>query len=167
MSDGVTEKGDCPNCILGIMDEGGCRNCSWREGDPLPGEETEPASAPLSRLIKLTETVRASEFAQAILGTNWWDWEWWSEVCYDEGFGFDKHPANPNTSFLTVRADNPDYDWDIDRRETFWRRVSIKRLAAAYIKYREDGGRESWSDLDMISADNIMQTLVFGKVAYG
>lgn len=167
-----TDKGDCPSCIFGVMDEGECRNCRWREGDPVLDEEPEPEPLPPAHgTIRLIEVVGATEFTKAVLGTRWEEWEWWAAVTYDTGYGFGEHPADPYRCFLTVKIDNPDYNGEgtegTDNLAVFRRRVSVKRIADAYIKYRQEGGRESWSDLDAGSADSIMQIVVFGKVVYG
>lgn len=151
-----TDRGDCPNCILGVMDAGECRNCHWVDSSPFV--------AP----IKLVEMVDPTKFAAAILGTNWWDWEWWAAVKYDAGFAWDAHPVDTHRSFLTVKIDNPDYDsGGPNKQKTFRHRVSVKQLVDAYVRYHEQGGLSSWLELDMIDGDNIMQTLVFGKVVFG
>lgn len=112
------------------------------------------------------------ETLQGVLGSCFTTWSWWKVCKYDEGYGWNKYPADLEEKFLTMGILDPDHyddipedDDDDNEAEPIVKKLSAKDILQAWSVCSIQGVRVS--DEDAISGDAIIQTAVLGEITYG
>ena len=106
---------------------------------------------------------RRETIVSAVLGSAFECWGWWKAVQYGEGYSWHQHPVNPDTPFVTVTAEDPEWseDFVIVRELTVRDIVSAFFLANIWVDKDADD-----IDLDADSGDVVMQEAVYGDYIF-
>lgn len=104
--------------------------------------------------MKATLELEAEKFLPEILGSAFTTWSWWHVEKYDEGFGYDKYPTDPDLPFLTLGICDPEDD---NEERTVTKKLSVNDIARGFVK----SGSARWTQLDAASSDWIMQCAFF------
>jgi hypothetical protein len=102
-----------------------------------------------------------------VLGASYNHWFWWQVEDYDNGYDWNKLPADLEEKFLTVSILDPDKYFDNELEEdceTITKKLSVADILRAWSSCSVQGYR--LTDEDACSSDAVMQTAVLGTVEY-
>lgn len=113
--------------------------------------------------VTIPITLDKYEFLASILGSSYTTWYWWREETFDEGYEWNKFPADNDKPFITVGIIDPTDD---DEERVITKRLCINDIIAGYAKAHAEGYRTRLDDIDAASGDTIMQYATLNDYVY-